>query len=158
MRPSNHTKAEQRSEIARQVEEYLTNGGEIEQLPPWATGVQVEISKRLRKSLGERVIWGCMGRAMLESWGRWGRSGMLGMGFNRVELRQKSGLGVEYSDEEMSKIDQCVARMPHESKGIVKRVFLHGDGRNISDSEVKSAISVFNGCLRDFESEPEAVY
>jgi len=58
MRPSNHTKQELRSKIARQVEEYLAKGGQIEQLPPWATGVQVEISKRLRKSLGERVIWG----------------------------------------------------------------------------------------------------
>jgi len=58
MRPSNHTKQEQRSKIARQVEEYLAKGGQIEQLPVYATGVQVEISKRLRKSLGERVIWG----------------------------------------------------------------------------------------------------
>jgi hypothetical protein len=58
MRPSNHTKAEQRSKIARQVSDYLANGGQIEQLPVYATGVQVEISKRLRKSLGERVIWG----------------------------------------------------------------------------------------------------
>jgi len=57
MRPSD-TKAEQRSEIARQVAKYLSKGGQIEELPPWATGVQVEISKRLRKSLGERVIWG----------------------------------------------------------------------------------------------------
>jgi len=57
VRPSD-TKAALRARIEADTRAYLDRGGRITKLPVYATGVQVEISKRLRKSLGERVIWG----------------------------------------------------------------------------------------------------
>lgn len=52
------TKERQRERIEREVREYLDRGGEITRLPVYASGVDVEISKRMRKALGQRVVWG----------------------------------------------------------------------------------------------------
>jgi hypothetical protein len=52
------TKDRQRQEIAAHVRDYLARGGRIEQVPAGASGVVIEISKRLRKANGQKLEWG----------------------------------------------------------------------------------------------------
>jgi hypothetical protein len=52
------TKQRQREQIERDTLAYLQRGGTITRLPIYATSVVVEVSKRMRKALGQRVVWG----------------------------------------------------------------------------------------------------
>jgi hypothetical protein len=75
---------------------------------------------------------------LLQAWGVWGRSGSLGLGYQRVELLKRAPLGTIFSESALVAADRTVASLATYHRRVIVTTYLHCDsrydGRQIADA------------------------